>query len=64
MANLLPIGNQLVVFILFPLFGTVRLLEQFITHMGLTLLWWEVGEGSYYPGKDKLKASSLFVFDF
>lgn len=40
MANLLPVGNQLVT--LSPLSATVRL-EQLSTHVGLTLVWWDVG---------------------
>lgn len=65
-ANLLPIGNQLVIFALIPLSPwDSDSLEQFITHIGQILLCGEEwGKKSYYPGKDKSKTVRSFIFGF
>lgn len=66
MANLLPIGNQLVIFTLISLPGTVKLFGTIHHPQGPnpSVAGTGKGEGSYYPGKDKYKTISPFIFSF
>lgn len=56
MANLLPIGNQLVIFTLVPLSGDVRLLGAIHHPFGLNCSLAGRGEGSDCPGNDEVEA--------